>query len=87
MQEKIALAVTSSGIAATLLQNGKTAHSTFKLPLNFQNQARPFCCISKQSSLAKVFKQTYFIVWDESTMANKGEPEALDCTLGDFRAD
>jgi len=51
MQGKIVLAVTSSGIAATLLQNGKTAHSTFKLPLNVQSQARPFCCISKQSSL------------------------------------
>jgi len=27
------------------------------------------------------------MVWDESTMANKGGPEALDRTLRDFRAD
>lgn len=31
---KIAIAVASSGIAATLLNEGKTAHSTFKLPLS-----------------------------------------------------
>jgi len=31
---KDALAVASSGIAATLLSGGITAHSTFKLPLN-----------------------------------------------------
>ncbi|GBP82438.1 hypothetical protein EVAR_51480_1 [Eumeta japonica] len=30
---KLALAVASSGIAATLLAGGRTAHSTFKLPL------------------------------------------------------
>ncbi|GFY27012.1 ATP-dependent DNA helicase [Trichonephila clavipes] len=33
----IALAVASSGIAATLLDGGRTAHSVFKLPLNIQN--------------------------------------------------
>jgi hypothetical protein len=31
---KVALAVASSGIAATLLSGGRIAHSTFKLPLN-----------------------------------------------------
>lgn len=62
MQGKIALAVASSGIAATLLRNGKTAHATFKLPLDLQSQECPFCSISKQSSLAKVLKETTFIV-------------------------
>jgi len=87
MQGNIALVVASSGIAATLLQNGKTAHATFILPSDLQSQERTFCNISKQSSLAKVLKETTFIVWDESTMANKGRPEALDRTLRDFRAD
>jgi hypothetical protein len=32
--DKVALAVASSGIAATLLSGGRTAHSTFKFPLN-----------------------------------------------------
>lgn len=35
-QQKIALALASSGIAATLLDGGRTAHSALKLPLNVQ---------------------------------------------------
>jgi hypothetical protein len=33
----IALIVPLSGIAATLMNGGRTAHSEFKLPLNIQN--------------------------------------------------
>ncbi|KAE9524425.1 hypothetical protein AGLY_015146 [Aphis glycines] len=33
-RSQIALAVTSSGIAATLLEGGRTAHSALKLPMN-----------------------------------------------------
>jgi len=36
----IALAVASSGVAATLLE-GHTAHSMFKLPLNFDSVEEP----------------------------------------------
>ncbi|GBP63212.1 hypothetical protein EVAR_89479_1 [Eumeta japonica] len=36
-EQKIALALTSLGIAATLLEGGRTAHSALKLPLNVQN--------------------------------------------------
>ena len=34
LKGQIALAVASSGIAATLLTGGRTAHSAFKLPLD-----------------------------------------------------
>ncbi|CAF4851971.1 unnamed protein product [Pieris macdunnoughi] len=43
----IALAVASSGIAATLLDGGRTAHSVFKLPLNIQNNPDGVCNIKK----------------------------------------
>lgn len=43
----IALAVASSGIAATLLDGGRTAHSVFKLPLNIQNNRDAVCNIKK----------------------------------------
>ncbi|GBM86776.1 hypothetical protein AVEN_203254-1 [Araneus ventricosus] len=43
----IALAVASSGIAATLLDGGRTAHSAFKLPLNIQNNPDAVCKIKK----------------------------------------
>lgn len=81
----IALAAASSGIAATLLEGGKTAHSAFKLPLNLNNVENPLCYISKQSDLAAVFRECKLIVWDESTMAHKGAFEALDRSLRDIR--
>ncbi|XP_063912264.1 ATP-dependent DNA helicase pif1-like [Zophobas morio] len=81
----IALAVASSGIAATLLDGGKTAHSAFKLPLNLMRVETPLCNISKQSNMAQVLKETKLIVWDECTMAHKGGVEALSKTLRDIR--
>ncbi|GFU70858.1 ATP-dependent DNA helicase [Trichonephila clavipes] len=36
-QNNIALAIASSGIAATFLDGGRTTHSALKLPLNLQN--------------------------------------------------
>ncbi|OWY96667.1 Helitron helicase [Phytophthora megakarya] len=33
LQKKVAIAVASSGIAATLLTGGHTAYSTFRIPL------------------------------------------------------
>ena len=81
----IALAVASSGIAATLLTGGRTAHSTFKLPLDLANADSPTCNIAKQSDTAEVLRACDLIVWDESTMAHKGAIEALDRTLQDLR--
>ncbi|KAL4143314.1 hypothetical protein QTP88_005660 [Uroleucon formosanum] len=56
-QNKITLALASSGIAATLLEGGRTAHSALKLPLNMQSNEIPTCNISKNSAMAKVFQQ------------------------------
>lgn len=81
----IALAVASSGIAATLLDGGKTAHSTFKLPLNLMLVETPTCHISKQSDMAQILKECKLIVWDECTMTHKGGFEALNRTLKDIR--
>jgi hypothetical protein len=85
LSQKIALAVASSGIAATLLHGGRTAHSTFKLPLNLHATDSPTCNISSRSGLAKLLQKTTLIVWDECTMAHKGAFEALDRTLQDLR--
>lgn len=81
----IALAAASSGIAATLLEGGRTAHTAFKLPLNLIHVQTPLCNISKQSNMAKVLQDCKLIVWDESTMAHKGGFEALSRTLQDIR--
>ncbi|XP_044597463.1 ATP-dependent DNA helicase pif1-like [Cotesia glomerata] len=81
----IALAVASSGIAATLLDGGRTAHSVFKLPLNIQNNPDAVCNIKKQSSMATVLKRCKIIIWDECTMAHKHSLEALNRTLKDIK--
>ncbi|XP_055951517.1 uncharacterized protein LOC129987579 [Argiope bruennichi] len=73
----IALAVASSGIAATLLTGGRTAHSVFKLPINLSFAETPVCNISRSSDRSKLLKKCKLIVSDECTMAHKLALEAL----------
>ena len=79
---KIILATASSGIAATLLPGGRTAHSRFKIPINVE--VGSFCSISKQSDLAKLLRETTTIIWDEAPMTNRYALEALDRSLKDI---
>ncbi|XP_053949404.1 ATP-dependent DNA helicase pif1-like [Anastrepha ludens] len=84
-ERKIALALASSGIAATLLDGGHTAHSALKLPLNMQAIETPTCNMSRSSGMAKVLQQTSIILWDECPMAHTKFLEALSRTLQDLR--
>ena len=84
-QSKIAIAVASSGIAATLLEGGRTAHSAFKLPLNLSHCENPLCNISKGTGQANILQKCEIIVWDECTMSHKHALEALDRTLQNLR--
>ncbi|XP_019447295.1 PREDICTED: uncharacterized protein LOC109350519 [Lupinus angustifolius] len=79
---QIVLATATSGIAATLLPGGQTAHSRFKIPLNPDSSS--VCSISKQSDLAKLITQASAIVWDEAPMVNRYALEAVDRTLRDI---
>lgn len=82
---QVVLALASSGIAATLLDGGRTAHSALKLPLNIHTAGTSVCNISRGSSMAKVLQSCKLIIWDECTMAHKHSLEALDRTLRDIR--
>ncbi|XP_076059365.1 uncharacterized protein LOC143035976 [Oratosquilla oratoria] len=77
---KIALAVASSGIAATVLSGGRTAHNMFKIPLMEFDETKA-CSVKKNTELAKLLQQTELIVWDEVVMANKNMLTAVDITL------
>lgn len=79
------MAIASSGIAATLLDGGRTAHSALKLPLNMENTEIPTCNIKKKSGMGKVLQTCKIIVWDECTMAHKKSLEALDRLLQDLK--
>ena len=62
----MALAVASSGIAALLLDRGRTFHSRFRASLSpMPGQSLN---ITMQSSLAKLIRHATLIVWDESPM-------------------
>lgn len=79
---KIILATASSGIAASNLPTGRTAHSRFKISLEGNNSAT--CDVPKQSSLAQLLQQASLIIWDEASMARKDNIEALDILLRDL---
>jgi len=73
---KIVIAVASCGIAALLLQGGRTAHSRFKIPINITDEST--CEIKQGTHLAELLKKTSLILWDEAPMANRNCFEALD---------
>ncbi|XP_067940437.1 ATP-dependent DNA helicase PIF1-like [Watersipora subatra] len=81
---KIALAVASSGIAATLLPGSRTAHSAVKVPLNLARTEDPVCNIKKNSGTAQLLQRCVLIVWDECAMSHELAFEALNLTLKDL---
>ncbi|XP_070044304.1 uncharacterized protein [Nicotiana tomentosiformis] len=81
-QSKIVLPIATSGIAALLLPNGRTAHSRFHIPLDVTVEST--CEIKQGTQLAELLNRTSLIIWDEAPMANKLCFEALDKTLRDI---
>ena len=69
---QIVLVVASSGTAATLLLDGQTAYSVFKLPtmsLNYNDHS--VCNMEKETVNSKKLKESVFIVWDEGPCLTK----------------
>ncbi|GAB2295406.1 hypothetical protein Dimus_038353 [Dionaea muscipula] len=78
----IVVSVASSGIASLLMEGGRTAHSTFCIPLDVLDDS--VCGFSKQSIHADLFRETKLIIWDEVPMQHKHCVEAVDRTLRDI---
>ena len=76
---KIALVVASSGIAASLLPGGRTAHSRFHIPINVNDDST--CDIKQRSQTVELLSKTSIILWDEAPMAQRNCFEALDRSL------
>uniref|UniRef100_A0A6N2LTF1 ATP-dependent DNA helicase n=1 Tax=Salix viminalis TaxID=40686 RepID=A0A6N2LTF1_SALVM len=74
------LRMASSGIAS-LLPNGRTAHSRFKIPLSIDESST--CAIKKNTHLSNLLQKTSLIVWDEAPMINRCCFEALDRSMRD----
>jgi hypothetical protein len=81
-QEKIALCVASSGIAALLLEGGRTAHSRFKIPLDLFDTS--IANIIPDSFMHEVLQVTEVIIWDEVPMQHKYAMDSVDRAARDL---
>ncbi|XP_024014386.1 ATP-dependent DNA helicase PIF1-like [Eutrema salsugineum] len=81
-QGDVVLKVASSGIAALLLEGGRTAHSRFAIPIVVNKFT--FCSIKKESNLADLIRISKLIIWDEALMMSKDCFETLDRTMRDI---
>lgn len=68
-----------------MLRNGRTAHKTFKLPLNLNDNENATCNVTPNSDVGKLLKNCSVIVWDEAPMVHKHGFEALNRCLQDIR--
>lgn len=82
---KTAIATPSSGIAATLLPGGKTAHSAFRIPFDLNSSETPSCSITRNCKYGTSIRECELFIWDECTMANKKAIEAVHRSLVDIR--
>ena len=78
----VALATATTGIAANLLDLGRTFHSRMKAPLTLTEEST--LQISGQSSLAQLVRMAKLIFIDEATMLDRLLLEALDRSLRDI---
>ena len=69
MNGGICLCMASTGIAAWNMENGRTAHSRFKLPIPLLDDS--VCGVKLQTSEAEVIRQAKLILWDEVFNINK----------------
>lgn len=75
-------AVAPTGLAATLLKNGKTVHSGFGLPLDLTE--RSVSRFSQRCSDFEALSRTKLIIWDEISMCHHYMLEAVDRSLRDL---
>ena len=78
----VALAMATTGIAATLLHLGRTFHSRLKAPLDPDETS--MLKISSQSNLAELIRISKLFLIDEATVLNKYLLEAMDRTFRDI---
>eukprot|EP00267_Zea_mays_P028013 XP_008657432.1 ATP-dependent DNA helicase PIF1-like [Zea mays] len=81
-QDKIAVATATSGVAASIMPGGRTAHSRFKIPLTIEDGA--ICTFTKQSGTSKLLQKASLLIWDEASMAKRQSIEALDNSMRDI---
>ena len=80
---KIALAMATTGIASTLLPNGRTLHTKLKVPIDLDDRSEiPF---RENSPFTQLIKETVLVIIDECTMMNKNVYETIDRSFKKIR--
>ena len=77
------VACASTGIAALLLLNGKTAHRTFRIPENVNRTTPPKFSYEKDDS--KKLREAKVIIIDEVSMLHRDVLHFIDRTLQDLQ--
>jgi hypothetical protein len=71
----------TSGLAASLLGHARTAHSTFKIPVNVDEES-----VCRTTANYKLWMNSVDCwIWDEVSMAHRWAIDAVDRTLRDVR--
>jgi hypothetical protein len=78
----IAIATTTSGIAASIMPDGCTAHSRFKILIKLDNNT--MLSFTKQSGTAELLHRAALLIWDEVAMTMRQAVETLNKTLQDI---
>jgi len=71
-----------SGIAAFLLDGGRTSYSHFKIPLSIHEDS--VARLKRNSYMFPVLQQTKIIIWDEVPMQHKYDIDAVVQCLRDL---
>lgn len=78
-QRECVIPVASTGLASSLIEDGRTVHSRFRLPIVLLNDSSS--SLSEQSEEAQFIRRAKLIIWDEASMASKYAYEAVDRLL------
>ena len=77
-----AIPTATSGIAALLLEGGRTMHSTFKVPIPINHLST--CNVTPNSKIGRQILSADVIIIDEAPMMHRYTYEALDRTIRDI---
>ena len=83
ISEERTLATASSGIASTLLIEGRSLHSLCKIPLNIKEGSN--CYFTRRNATGQLMQKASLVVIDEMSMSHKYVFECLDRSLQDVR--
>ena len=80
-KNELVLPCAFTGIAATLLEGGRTSHSRFKLPIPINETST--CNVRHGTNTANELEKAKVIIWDEASMAPAHGVNAVDTLYKD----